>query len=214
MPILHDIISNFNPPAVMGDGNYLFPRVFVASDKRSMQLGGVDNRVGTSRESWVNTCFIDLDNTDAVGQAHYFLGCDLFAFATLATLDMHDTHICSTALYAIKCIYTLSNTWSRSSRRCWWPVNGTLSQPVVVTSSRMAVTAASWTARKTHGWSWPLQGHCHGGGTFHPAAGAEVSSLFSVSYTLAMVMGVMDCLAEVARNLSQPQHSMSTRAFK
>ncbi|EEC80697.1 hypothetical protein OsI_23125 [Oryza sativa Indica Group] len=51
-------------------------------------------------------------------------------------------------------------------------------------------------------------GHCHGGGTFHPAAGAEVSSLFSVSYTLAMVMGVMDCLAEVlatsiARNTSE-----------
>ncbi|EEE65783.1 hypothetical protein OsJ_21481 [Oryza sativa Japonica Group] len=51
-------------------------------------------------------------------------------------------------------------------------------------------------------------GHCHGGGTFHPAAGAEFSSLFSVSYTLAMVMGVMDCLAEVlatsiARNTSE-----------
>lgn len=59
-----------------------------------------------------------------------------------------------------------------------------------------------------------IAGPLHGGGTFHPAAGAEFSSLFSVSYTLAMVMGVMDCLAEVARNLSQPQHSMSTRAFK
>lgn len=79
---------------------------------------------------------------------------------------MHDTHICSTALYAIKCIYTLSNTWSRSSRRCWWPVNGTLSQSVVVTSSRMAVTAASWTARKTHGWSCQQAGgryHVRGG---------------------------------------------------
>lgn len=37
--------------------------------------------------------------------------------------------------------------------------------------------------------------------------------IFSLLH-LAMVMGVMDCLAEVARNLSQPQHSMSTRAFK